>query len=496
MGLIARSKAALRAFTASSTYGAASTGRRSRVWGGVNGGPNVPATNLPTLRNRSRDAVRNDPLADSAVDVAVTNIIGTGIKPQFATSDSGLNKELADAWLAWTDESSPDEGLDFYGQQALAVRSMVEGGEAFGRFRLRRAADNMSVPLQIQLLEGEHCPTEMSEAFDRNTIVSGIEFTPIGQRAAYWLYRSHPYDGTNARLDLGQPVRVPASEVFHLRQIRRPGQVRGEPWLTRALVKLNELAQYDDAELVRKKIAAMFVGFRRRPMPDGVTADELAEIWGEAETEDGVGHVSMEPGTMQDLDPGEDVEFSAPVDVGGSYEVFLREQRRAVAVAAGVLYEQVTGDYSKVNDRTFRASVNEFRRRCQMWQHHLAVYQMCRPTHRKWISAAVLSRRIVPPRLMADTDLIKVKWVPQGWAYIHPVQDVQSQQMAVRSGFKSRAEVVSEQGYDAEQIDAEQARDNARADALGLSHDSDGRRAATDPTKAAAVADEPTAQEV
>jgi capsid protein len=68
--------------------------------------------------------------------------------------------------------------------------------------------------------------------------------------------------------------------------------------------------------------------------------------------------------------------------------------------------------------------------------------------------------------------------------------------MAVRSGFKSRAEVVSEQGYDAEQIDAEQARDNARADALGLSHDSDGRRAATDPTKAAAVADEPTAQEV
>jgi capsid protein len=63
--------------------------------------------------------------------------------------------------------------------------------------------------------------------------------------------------------------------------------------------------------------------------------------------------------------------------------------------------------------------------------------------------------------------------------------------MAVRSGFKARAEVVSEQGYDAEQIDAEQARDNARADALGLSHDSDGRRAATDPTKAAGAADEP-----
>jgi capsid protein len=63
-------------------------------------------------------------------------------------------------------------------------------------------------------------------------------------------------------------VRVPASEIIHLFRVLRPGQIRGEPWLARALVKLNELDQYDDAELVRKKTAAMFAGFITRLSPE------------------------------------------------------------------------------------------------------------------------------------------------------------------------------------------------------------------------------------
>ncbi len=45
--------------------------------------------------------------------------------------------------------------------------------------------------------------------------------------------------------------------------------------------------------------------------------------------------------------------------------------------------------------------------------------------------------------------------------------------MAVRNGFKSRAEVVSEMGYDVEEIDQEIAEDQKRASELGLSFDSD-----------------------
>lgn len=469
------------------TYDATSTKKRSKGWGAINGGPNVPAQNLPELRNRARDAVRNDGIADSAVDTIVTNVIGTGIKPHFSTSDDGLNRDLAEIFDLWCAEAHVSGQLDYYGLQALAVRSTVEAGENFGRLRLRAPSDGLSVPLQIQLLESEFCPAEKNEMNGKNDIISGIEFAPFGLRTAYWFHDRHPYDlATVRQAGTGLPRRIPADRVFHLMQVRRPGQVRGEPWLTRAIVKLNELHSYDDAELVRKKTGAMFAGFRRRPLPESVTAEELAEIWGDdAEAEDGVGHVTLEPGTMQELDPGEDIEFSSPVDVGGNYEAFMRGQHRALARSAHVLYEQVTGDYSAVNDRTLRAAINEFRRSCRMWQHHLVVFQMCRPVINQWRTLARFTGVITPPRGMSELDFARVRHVPQGWEYLHPVQDVEAKIKSVRAGFESRADVVTARGGDVQQVDAEQAADNARADGLGISHDSDGRRSASDPSKSA-----------
>ena len=88
---------------------------------------------------------------------------------------------------------------------------------------------------------------------------------------------------------------------------------RIDPWLARELVKLNELDQYDDAELVRKKTAAMLAGFVTRQSPE----DNLV---GEGPADDqGVALAGLEPGTLQILEPGEDIKLSDPADVGGSY---------------------------------------------------------------------------------------------------------------------------------------------------------------------------------
>jgi capsid protein len=65
--------------------------------------------------------------------------------------------------------------------------------------------------------------------------------------------------------------------------------------------------------------------------------------------------------------------------------------------------------------------------------------------------------------------------MPQGWPYINPVQDIEASKEAVRNGFSTRSAEVSERGEDAEVIDQQQAQDNARADALGIRYDSDGR---------------------
>ncbi|MFP3021495.1 MAG: phage portal protein, partial [Wolbachia sp.] len=67
----------------------------------------------------------------------------------------------------------------------------------------------------------------------------------------------------------------------------------------------------------------------------------------------------------------------------------------------------------------------------------------------------------------------EVKWIPQGFDWVDPLKDQQSQQMAVRNGFKSRSEVVSEMGYDVEEIDQEIAEDQKRANSFGLCFDCD-----------------------
>jgi len=460
---------------AGQSYDAASTRRRGSGWLSAPSGPNASLTYaLSTLRSRSRDAVRQNPYAESAVRTLTTNVIGTGIKPQFRTPDAGLNKDLAQLWLEWTDEADADGAMDFYGIQTLAVRGMVEAGEMFTRFRVRRPGDMLTVPLQLQLLEPEFCPESEIRAEAGREIRNGIEFNAFGQRTAYWMYRQHPQDwGILPGLDLTL-VPVPASEVLHIRQVRRAGQIRGEPWLTRALITLRDFDQYDDAELVRKKVAALYTAIVTRPNAEGAFNPNEAQAQDEdGADEPGVAEASLEPGTMQYLDEGEDIEFAAPADVGGNYEPFVTQQQRRLATAAGILYEHISGDWNKINDRTFRAAVNEFRRNIEMLQHNIAVWQHCRPVHRRWIDLAVLSGLIVPPRSVDERGLYRVAWVPQGWSYIHPVQEVQAAQMAVRAGFKSRSMVVSESGYDAEAVEQEIADENKRAKQLSLTFDSD-----------------------
>lgn len=456
---------------ATAAYETAGWGRRSIAMRAPNYGPNSAIQFAgATLRDQSRAAVRNNGYAKTMADRLVANIVGTGIVPQ---PDSARARAL---FARWTDEASADGTLDFYGLQAQVAGTLPTAGECFVRLRSRRPSDGLSVPLQLQVLEADFVPLDKNEILDGGSYIrQGIEFNAIGRRTAYWMFRQHPADFQVFQTTDVQPVRVPASEVLHVYDAisARPGQLRAEPWLTRCLAKLRDLDIYDDAELTRKKVAALVVGFIKRNVPEGMSEADLVAAWGDsAAVEDGVGGVTLEPGTMQYLEPGEEPEWNAPADVGGQYEAFLRQQFRALAAFAGILYEQLTGDYTGVNDRTWRAAFNEFKRRCEMWQHSIMVFQFCRPVWQRWASLARLSGA-----LNDDEAPDSVKWIPQAWPYINPVQDVEAAQAEIRAGLASRSQKANERGLDAREIDAEQAADNASADKNGVKYDSDGRNA-------------------
>ena len=463
------------------TYDGVGGGRRALSWSvGNPGAVAAMLFNQNELRAKSRDLVRRNAWANSALESYVANAIGTGIKPQSMLTDAWQREAVQALWRNWTVEADAAGLTDYYGLQAMACRAMLEGGEALIRLRYRRPEDGLSVALQIQVLEPEHLPVQMNLQSDNgNLIRAGIEFDRLGRRVAYHLYRSHPQDGLLAPMsgDGGlSTVRVDAAEIIHLFRPLRPGQIRGEPWLARALVKLNELDQYDDAELVRKKTAAMFAGFVTRLSPED-------NLMGEGVSDsNGVALAGLEPGTMQILEPGEDIKFSQPADVGGSYSEFLRMQFRAVAAAMGVTYEQLTGDLSLVNYSSIRAGLLEFRRRVEALQHGVIVHQLCRPIWQAWMDQAVLEGSLKMPgySLAAKRRNYQcVKWIPQGWQWVDPLKEADAMKAAIRSGLMSRSEAISANGYDAEDVDREIAADNARADGLGLVFDSDPRHELT-----------------
>ena len=458
-------------------YEAGASTRRTVGWRAPTSSANqaILAT-LSTLRARSRAATRNDGYAKGAVDKLVQAIIGTGIKPLSQAKDPEFRKAVHELWLRWTDESDADGQLDFYGQQAQAVRCWIEGGEEFTRLRPRLASDGLAVPLQLQNLEPELCPHDYDVSGTRARIRAGIEFDGIGRRVAYWFHPSRPeFDD----FDVSRRVRLPADSVVHLYEPLRAGQLRGLPHLTQALVDLWELDKYDDAQLLRQQLANMFAGFITRPATvDGADLDPLT---GEpTPTLNGKPLVGLEPGIMQELEPGEELVWSDPPEAKG-YADFMQQQLRGAAAAVGVPYEIWTGDMRAVNDRTVRVLLNEFRGRIASWQHTIVAHKSCRPIWRAWMYRAFLSGALpIPPDFITNPGpWLAVKWTPPRVPYIQPVQDIESQKAAIRAGLTSRSATVSEYGDDAEAIDEEQAMDNERADSLGLRYDSDGRNPST-----------------
>lgn len=465
---------------------AKTTGRRARAWRVPSTGPNASMVYaLGTIRNRARAAARNDPWAGTALDKLTSNGIGTGIQAKGLWGNKTHKAAEKKLWGKFCKQADADGVLDFYGLQGLAWREFHEAGECFARLRPRRLSDGLAVPLQVQLIEAEQCPSELyTTAPGGNPIRAGIEFNLIGQRVAYWMYREHPGEyqtGANG----GELVRIPADQILHVYEPVRNGQLRGIPRATSVLTRMFNLDSLDDAVLERHKIANLFAMFYTTAAgADDTPPGIVGEMRTDTDTDD-TPLAGLEPGTAQELPVGMTPQFSNPPQAGTDYAEFLRGHLMAIAARHGVPHEVLTGDLRNISDRALRLILNEFRRILEMWQWLIFIPQFCQPIREAYLDAAVLAGALtIDGYADVREDAVETLWVPQGWPYSHPVQDVDADIKAVRAGFESRTSVVLSNGDDAEAIDAQQAEDNARADKQGLKYESDGRQQKAAPAPA------------
>ena len=473
--LLRRQKAKIYNSYLSRKYEAADGGRRTDGWITTGGTANAEiAGSKIRARNRSRDLVRNNPYAARAIQVIANNVVGRGIKTQIKLDTrakiSTKEKRVNDIWRAWANSTACDfEGIhNLAGIQRLLMRAVPESGDVLVRIRRtqRRFVTGTNgkkleiPPIQLQILEGDFIATnQINRVLDNgNVIIEGVEIEPGGKVAAYHLFKNHPGNININIQNTFDTVRVDASEILFLYRVDRPGQLTGMPWLSPIILRLRDFDLYEDAQLKKQQCAAMFVAFIHDL--EGIDADE------EAAEETEIGE-KMEPGLMEILPPGKDIKFADPPIVN-DYKEYTSVILRSIASGLGITYESLTGDLSDVNFSSARMGWLEMQRNIDTWRENIMINQFLAPVFNWFKDSLVLIGEDVPNARAVFT-------APKR-EMIDPTKEISAMKLAVRNGFKTLSQAVSELGEDADTHFAQYAEDMQMLDDLGLILDSDPRQ--------------------
>lgn len=430
---------------------------------------------LDTLRDRSRDLNRNDPVAAGATDTLAMNIAGVGLMPQSRlraeilglSEDEAqrLRRRLEDIFDQWAAAADAGSRFDFQELQFLALRKIIEDGEVIA-LPVFLGEEWRPLGRAVELLEAER----LSSPPGRENVIQGVELGDRRQPVRYWLRKapairrdyeleSQEYVGVPARDSRGRPM------ILHLFPAKRPGQVRGIPYFAPVLGYFKDLADYLEAEVVAARVAACLAVFITK-------ADPYLEAQAQAVgTEAGTGRrlQELQPGLINYLNVGEQIQVVDPKRGGETFNSFVEGLLRIIGVALGLPYELLVKDFSKTNYSSARAALLEGRRLFIHWRSWFA-RKFCQPLWEMVLEEAWL-RGMMPE--VADfyavrPELCRAQWIGGSWGWVDPVKEVEASKMAIDFGLSTLAEEAAGQGRDWEEILEQRRREEARIKEMGL----------------------------
>lgn len=417
--------------------------------------------------DRSRDLERNNDYVRNELRLKHNNVLGhCGIKLQMKlpmadgrTLDKAANEEIEHQWCEWGErETCTIAGDDcWYDVQGLCLRAFRRDADVF--VRRIKGYDN-SFAFSLQLFENDHLDVTYNANLTNGDMIRfGIEMTRNRRRIAYHFLTIHPGDIGITGTPPYRRIRIPASEITHLYTKERIGQTIGMPAIVSAIVRLNRLGRYEEAELIASLVAAAKMGFITNKTPEDYQG-----------APDGYGNklMEVEPGAFEELLPGQEVQTFDPQHPHQTFAAFTKGQLRGIAAGMGESYHKLANDLESVNFSSGRLGENEAREDYKVLQGYL-IRTLVRDVWRDWSEMALLNGNITKVRPTRLADVWRyAEWKGRRWGYVDPKTDIDAAKTAIRSGLTSRRAVVAENGGDVEDVDRDQQADNESAEAHGL----------------------------
>lgn len=398
----------------------------------------------------SRDMLRNNPRAVKLRNQIVGQVVASGIAPALPDLPDQIRAPAETRVRRHCLSTDFDVAgrLTMKGQQVLAFGTMVADGEVLIRRRYRRPSDGYALNFQTQILEADFINDTVDGALSNgNTAVQGIEFDKIGRRVAYHLYEHHPGGRSGA---LPRTVRVAAENIIHLYRVDRPGQVRGVSWFAPVITLLHELQKYQEGQVKRQEIAAMFAGV----FTGGTDREAITEAVGE-----------LSAGAVLQLNDGEELDFTDPPQVNG-YGEFMDHTDRVIAAAMYTTFHAFKGDYTGANYTGGRMGRQDIDPVVKDFQHNLLIGVLCNGFG-NWIAEALNDMDDLP--VLAD-DMV---WTPPARPVLDPTKDYPATEKAMRSGLISRRASIRSLGEDPVKVEAEIKNEREQANADEVIYTSD-----------------------
>ncbi|MFA6148657.1 MAG: phage portal protein [bacterium] len=452
-----RLQARMIAAVAGGYIGASRERRNLRLWNPFGFDPDAALLpDLAALRERSRDLVRNAPLASGAIHTVVTSVIGTGLKlhSRIDREVLSLGEDEADTWekqaerewRLWSESPECDVArtLDFAALQDLVFRQVLENGDVF---ILLPGIPRPSSPyaLKLQVVEGDRICNK-DNVRDSSALSGGVEKDTGGAPLSYHILDQHPGATYVNRLRSWTVVpafggRTGRRNVLHLFRVMRPGQTRGVPYLAPVIEPLKQLDRYTEAEITAAVISGMFTVFIKSATGDPASIDPMvpaAETNAKATDED----YKLASGAIVGLPAGHDIATANPGRPNAAFDPFVQSVLRQIGVALElpfeVLVKHFTASYSAA-----RAALLEAWRFFTVRRSWVA-RTFCQPVYETFMDEAVAMGRIYAPGYFADPLVRKAylgaQWIGDAPGQIDELKEITAAEKRISIGITTVAE--------------------------------------------------------